>query len=85
MSSRFMSTDCAVNSIKGVTKEVVLAAEYLGLQKDPWGGERAGFTAATTINREDFGLTWNAALEAGGVLVGRDVKITLDVELIKKA
>ena len=72
-------------TIKGVTKEVVLDAENHGLQKDPWGGERAGFSATTAINREDFGLTWNAALEAGGVLVGRDIKITLDLELIKKA
>ena len=72
-------------TIKGVTREVVLNAENHGLQKDPWGGERAGFSATTAINREDFGLIWNAALEAGGVLVGRDVKITLDLELIKKA
>ena len=72
-------------TIKDVTREVVLTVESHGLQKDPWGGERAGFSATTAINREDFGLTWNAALEAGGVLVGRDVKITLDIQLIKKA
>jgi polyisoprenoid-binding protein YceI len=72
-------------TIKDVTREVVLTVESHGLQKDPWGGERAGFSATTAINREDFGLTWNAALETGGVLVGKDVKITLDVELIKKA
>jgi polyisoprenoid-binding protein YceI len=72
-------------TIKGVTREVVLSVESQGLQKDPWGGERAGFSARTTISRRDFGLTWNVALETGGILVGEDVKITLDVELIKTA
>ena len=71
-------------TIKNVSREVVLDVENHGLQKDPWGGERAGFTARTTINRKDFGLGWNAVLEAGGVVVGEDVKITLDLELIKK-
>ncbi len=70
-------------TIKDVTREVVLAVESQGLQKDPWGGERAGFSARTTINRRDFGLTWNVALETGGILVGDDVKISLDVELVK--
>ena len=70
-------------TIKGVTREVVLDAESQGLQKDPWGGERAGFSARTVINRKDFGLVWNVALETGGIVVGEDVKITLDVELIK--
>lgn len=70
-------------TIKDVTREVVLDVESHGLQNDPWGGERAGFSAHTKINRKDFGLTWNATLEAGGLLVGEDVKITLDLELIK--
>jgi polyisoprenoid-binding protein YceI len=70
-------------TIKGVTREVVLEAENQGLQKDPWGGERAGFSAKTVINRKDYGLGWNVALETGGILVGEDVKINLDVELIK--
>jgi polyisoprenoid-binding protein YceI len=63
----------------------VLDTELVGLEKDPWGGERVGFAATTEVNREDFGLTWNAALETGGVLVGKTVKIHLDVEAIKEA
>ena len=70
-------------TIKDVTREVVLYVESHGLHNDPWGGERAGFSAHTKINRKDFGLTWNATLETGGLLVGEDVKITLDLELIK--
>ena len=70
-------------TIKGVTREVILDAESHGLQNDPWGGERAGFSARTAINRKDFGLVWNVALETGGIVVGEDVKITLDVELVK--
>jgi len=70
-------------TIKGVTKSVVLEAEFLGETKSPFGDVRAGFTATTKINREDFGLTWNMALETGGWLVGKDISITLDVEAIK--
>ena len=70
-------------TIKDVTREVVLDVESHGLQNDPWGGERAGFSAHAKINRKDFGLVWNATLETGGLLVGEDVKITLDVELIR--
>ncbi|MGE3620723.1 MAG: YceI family protein, partial [Acidimicrobiia bacterium] len=51
---------------------------------DPWGGGRAGFTATTEIEREDFGLTWNQALETGGVLVGKKVKIEIDAEVVKQ-
>jgi len=72
-------------TIKGVTREVVLEVVEEGRGTDPWGGERAGFTAHTTINRRDFGLTYNQVLETGGVLVGEDIKISLDVELIKQA
>lgn len=70
-------------TIRDVTRAVVLDAEYLGVAASPWGDQRAGFTGSVTINREDFGLTWNVALEAGGWLVSRDVKIALDVEAIK--
>ncbi len=72
-------------TIHGVTKEVVLEVEGPSAPTaDPWGNTRIGATASTKIKREDFGLTWNAALEAGGVLVGSDVKITLDVSLIQQ-
>jgi polyisoprenoid-binding protein YceI len=67
-------------TIHGVTKPVVFEVEYFGEVKDPWGGLRVGASANTKINRKDFGLTWNKALEAGGFLVGDDVTIQLDVE-----
>lgn len=67
----------------GVAKEVTLAAEFLGTATDPFGQERAGFSATTTILRTDFGLTWNAALETGGVLVSDKVRITLDISAIR--
>jgi polyisoprenoid-binding protein YceI len=70
-------------TIHGVTKPVILEAEFLGRAKDPWGGERAGFSAKTSINRKDFGLGWNVALEAGGVLVGEKVEITIEAEAVK--
>ena len=70
-------------TIKDVTRPVVLDVESNGVNRDPWGGERAGFSAHTTINRKDFGLGWNQVLETGGVLVGEDVKLSLEVELIK--
>ncbi len=72
-------------TIRGVTRPVVLDTELVGLEKDPWGNDRVGFAATTEVNREEFGLTWNAALETGGVLVGKTVKIHLDVEAIKVA
>jgi polyisoprenoid-binding protein YceI len=72
-------------TLHGVTKEVVLDAESLGSGKDPWGNERAAFEAKTTINRKDYGLNWNQALEAGGVLVGENVDISLDVQAVKSA
>ena len=72
-------------SIHGVTKEVVLDVEGPSAPStDPFGNVRVGATATTKIKREDFGLVWNAALEAGGVLVGNDVKITIDISLIKQ-
>lgn len=69
-------------TIRGVTKEVTLDVEFGGSGVNPWGMHVAGFSATTKINREDFGLTWNQALEAGGVLVGKEIKIELNVEAI---
>jgi polyisoprenoid-binding protein YceI len=72
-------------TIKGVTKEVVLAVEGpTKPAKDPYGNLRVGGAATTRINRKDFGLTWNMALETGGVLVGDDVDITIDIEIFRK-
>jgi polyisoprenoid-binding protein YceI len=72
-------------TLHGVTREVVLDAEFAGTGKDPWGNERAGFSAKTAIDRREFGLAWNAALEAGGVLVGEKVEIAIELEAVKKA
>jgi len=70
-------------TIRGVTRTVQLDAEYAGRVKDPWGGERFGFAAKTTIKRSDFGLTWNQALEAGGVVVGDRIEISLEIEAVR--
>jgi polyisoprenoid-binding protein YceI len=67
-------------TIRGITREVSLEAEFAGKGIDPWGGLRAGFTASTAINRKEFGLTWNQPLETGGVLVSDQVKITLEIQ-----
>ena len=72
-------------TIHGVTRQVTLATEFNGTAVDPYGNLRAGFSASTEISRKDFGLTWNAVLEAGGVLVGDKVKITLEISAIKQA
>lgn len=72
-------------TIKGIKKRIKLDVEFGGVMKDPWGNEKAGFTINGKINRKDWGLTWNAALEAGGVLVGDDVSISCEVELIKQS
>jgi polyisoprenoid-binding protein YceI len=69
-------------TIHGVTREVVLVAEYGGRGKDPWGNERVGFTATTSINRKDFGLTWNQALETGGVLVADKVEVQIELQAV---
>lgn len=71
-------------TIHGVTKEIVMTGEYLGTIKDPWGNTRSGFTAETEISRGDFGLVWNKALEAGGMLVGDKVTLVIEVEGIRK-
>jgi polyisoprenoid-binding protein YceI len=70
-------------TIHGVTREIALHVTEEGRVKDPWGGERMGFSATTKINRKDYGLTWNQALETGGVIVGDEVKIAIDLEFLK--
>jgi polyisoprenoid-binding protein YceI len=70
-------------TIRGESRPVTLKTEYAGVVADPWGNEKAIFSAETTINREDWGLTWNAPLEAGGWLVGKDVKIEIEGEAAK--
>lgn len=86
----FVSTSVKVNgsditvagdlTMRGVTKPVVLEGEFLGVNTDPWGNTKAAFEASATVNRKDFGIEWNAPLETGGVLVGEDVKISLEVQ-----
>ena len=72
-------------TIKGITRDVVLAVERLGQTRDPWGNERAGFSAKTTIDRGDFGLTWNQALETGGLVVGERVDLEIEIEAVRQA
>ncbi len=72
-------------TIKDVTKEVVLNVEYAGIAKSPWGTESAGFSATGSLNRKDWGLNWNQALETGGVLVGDKINIEIELELVKVA
>ncbi|MGG9961000.1 YceI family protein [Ferruginibacter sp. SUN106] len=71
-------------TIKDVTKQVKLAVEFGGIAKDPWGNVKAGFTISGKINRKEFGLTWNAATETGGVLVSEEVKIHAEIQLIEQ-
>lgn len=71
-------------TIRGVTREVVLDTEYTGQAKAPWGTTSAGFSASTKINRKDWGLNWNVALETGGVLVGEEVTIDIELEIVKQ-
>lgn len=71
-------------TIRGVTKPAALEVEYQGLTRDPFGNQRAVFSAWTEIDREEFGITWNQALETGGVLVGKRVRVELEVEIIHK-
>lgn len=72
-------------TMKEVTKQVKLKAEFGGVAKDPWGNTKAGFTVTGKINRKDFGLNWNAALETGGVMLSDEVKIQSEIQLIKQA
>jgi polyisoprenoid-binding protein YceI len=70
-------------TVRGITKNIKLDVEFGGIVKDPWGNTKAGFTVTGKINRKDFGLTWNAATEAGGLVVGDEVKINCDIELLE--
>jgi len=71
-------------TIKGVSNEIILDVEFGGVNKDPWGNEKAGFSINGKINRKDWGLTWNATLETGGVLVSDEVKISAEVQFVKQ-
>lgn len=71
-------------TIRGETRQVELDVTESGRGVDPWGGERVGFRASTTIDRRDYGLTWNQALETGGILVGNDVRISIEVQAVRQ-
>lgn len=71
-------------TLRGVTKPVRLATEFSGLMKDPWGNTKVGLNIEGKINRKDWGLNWNSALETGGVLVGEDVKLNIELQLVKQ-
>ena len=71
-------------TIKGVTRPVTLDVEFLGEATDPWGAERAVFSAHTVIDREDWGLTWNMVLDAGGLLVSKQIRLEIEVELVRE-
>ncbi len=71
-------------TLHGETKPVTLAVEYGGIQKDPWGNVKSGFSIVGKVNRKDFGLTWNAALETGGVMLGEEVKLALELQFVKQ-
>jgi len=71
-------------TIVGVTRPVTLDVEYLGHAHDPWGQDRAVFSASTQVNREDWGLTWNMALETGGILVSKDIRIEIEIETVRQ-
>lgn len=70
-------------TIRDITKKVTIKAEFGGVAKDPWGNVKAGFTIATKINRADYGLTWNAPIETGGVLVSEEVRISGEIQLVQ--
>jgi polyisoprenoid-binding protein YceI len=72
-------------AIRGVTRPVSLMVEFCGVAIDPWGNARAGFLASTEINRDDFDITWNQALETGGFILGKGVKVEIDVEAVRSA
>jgi polyisoprenoid-binding protein YceI len=69
-------------TVRGVTKRIILPVRYLGVATDPWGNQKLAFEAETTLNRKEFGLTWNAVLETGGFMVGDDVRVTLSVQAV---
>ncbi len=72
-------------AMHGVTKEIAIPVEFLGTAKDPWGGERAGFSTSFTLDRKDYGMTWNKTLDSGGVLVGDEVRIEINLETVRQA
>ena len=72
-------------TIKGIAKEVTLDVEFGGINKDPWGNEKAGFSVSGIISRKEWGLNWNAALETGGMLVSDEVRLNAEVQLVKQA
>jgi polyisoprenoid-binding protein YceI len=72
-------------TLKGITKPVKLDVEHSGTTKDPWGNQKAGFVITGKINRTEFGLNFNAALETGGLVLGEEVKINSEVQLVKQA
>jgi polyisoprenoid-binding protein YceI len=71
-------------TLRGVSKPVSLPVEFLGFGKDPWGNEKAGFAIETTLNRKDYGIVWNKALDQGGYVLGDDVKVVINLETAKK-
>ncbi|HXS82977.1 MAG TPA: YceI family protein [Methylomirabilota bacterium] len=71
--------------LRGILKPMVLEVGYHGVAKDPWGNERAGFSTEAVINRKEFGMVWNAALDNGGVILGDDVTLTIDLETVRKS
>lgn len=71
-------------TMKGITKEIKLNTEFGGFMKDPYGNEKAGFSINGKLNRKDFGLNWNAALETGGVMVGNEIKVNAEVQFVKQ-
>ena len=81
--SEDMTTITGNITIKGVTKEITLNTEYNGMNVDPWGNTKHGWEITGSINRTDFGLTWNAPLESGGVLVSEEVKLKIDVQMME--
>jgi polyisoprenoid-binding protein YceI len=81
--SEDMTTITGSITIKGITKEVTLNTEYNGMGVDPWGNTKHGWEITGTINRNDFGLTWNAPLETGGVLVSETVNLTMDIQMVE--
>ncbi len=72
-----------VLSMHGIEKEISLKAEFGGINKDPWGREKVGFSLSGSLNRKDWGLNWNAALETGGLLAGEEVKVFAEVQFVK--
>ena len=90
-STSFKQTDAdeyelkGILNIKGISKEVALEVEFGGINKDPWGNEKTGFSISGKINRKDWGLNWNAALEAGGILVSDEVKISGELQFVKQS